>query len=109
MLWRKLSCGPVGQQSGHGNPDKGVKCVPDQIECGNLVGEELDGKQGCAGRDYGPALQQLEATWKWKVTESRQQSQNGNSGVEVQPGSESDCDQEGEQFSRRNFEDIQHW
>ena len=55
---RELGGCLVGQQSGYGDADEGVQGVPEQIEGGDFVGEELDDEQGQAGGDYGPSRQQ---------------------------------------------------
>src|SRR5207302_4235666 len=108
MLWRELAGGAVGQESGHGDSDEGVKGIPDQIESGDLVGEELDREQCGASRNYGPALQYLQTRGKRKMAEACQKSQNTYGGVEVQAGSEADGDKKREQLSRRDIEDIEH-
>src|SRR5690242_18429416 len=108
MFWRELGCRAVGQQSSDGGADKGMKRIPDQVECRNFIGEEFDGKQGCATRDYGPALQKLESGGQREVREACQKSEDGYCCVEVQSSSESDRDQECKKLSRRNFQDVQH-
>ena len=59
-LGRELRGGLVGEQRGDGDADEGVGGVPDEVEGGDLVGEDFDGEEEAGdGDDPG-----LESAWR---------------------------------------------
>jgi hypothetical protein len=106
---RELVCSFVGEQPGYGNPDESVKRTPDQVDRGNLVSEELNGKRGNGRGDYGPSCKDVQSRGEWEVSYERQQAQGGYSGIEVQARGEGDCGHQGEQFVRRDLQQVEHW
>ena len=48
-LGRELGAGVVGDESGDGDSDYGVDAVPDEVEGGDLVGDEFDCEEYSAG------------------------------------------------------------
>jgi hypothetical protein len=86
-----------------------VQSVPDQVEGRNLVCEEFDGEEGKGGDDDGPCGEQLQSRRKWKMSKARQESEDGDRGVEIESGGESDRGQHGEEFAGRDLQDVQHW
>jgi hypothetical protein len=85
-----------------------VQRVPKEIESGNFIGEEFDHEESGAGADNGPAFQQLQSRGQGKMAEARQKSEDGDGGVKVQSGGKSDGDEKGEEFGRRDFQDVEH-
>ncbi len=53
-LGGQLSSGPVSQQRGNRDADKGVQPIPQQIEPGNFIGDELRRKERSAHPDNPP-------------------------------------------------------
>jgi hypothetical protein len=106
---RELVCGFVGEQPGYGNPDESVKSIPDQVDRGNLVSEELNGKQGNGRGDHGPSCKDVQSWGEWEMSYARQQAQGGHSGIEVQARGEGDSGHQGEQFVRRDLQQVEHW
>jgi len=106
---RELVCGLVGEQLVYGNPDESVKSIPDQVDRGNLVSEELNGKQGNGRGDHRPSCKDVQSRGKWEVSYARQQAQGGHSGIEVQARGKGDCGHRGEQFVRRDLRQVEHW
>jgi len=64
----ELRGGPVRDQGSDGDADEGVEGAPDQIEGGDLAGEEFDGEEGRAGGDYGPAFEEFQGWREWKMS-----------------------------------------
>jgi len=108
VLGGKLGGGLVGEESGDGDADESVQGVPDEVEGGDFVGEELDDEERGAGDDDRPSVEQLQSRRQREMAEAGQQAEDGDGGVEVQSGGESDGGQQGEQFRGRDFEDVEH-
>ena len=66
----KLRGGAIGEQRGDRDADEGMEGAPDEVEGGDLVGEEFDGEQGCAGGDYGPGLEELKGWREREMSEA---------------------------------------
>ena len=64
VLRGELAGRAVSEESSHGDADEGMKRVPDEVEGGDLVSEELDGEQDCARSYNGPSLKKLESRRK---------------------------------------------
>src|SRR5580704_3984233 len=90
VFGRKLAGRLVGEQSGDGNADESVQGVPEQVEGGNLVGEEFDDKEHDARGDYRPGLEQVQAGGKWEMSEAGDEAEDGDGGVEIESGGETD-------------------
>jgi len=43
------------------------------------------------------------------MAEACEQAEDGNGGVEIESGGESDGGQQREKFGGRDFEDVEHW
>jgi hypothetical protein len=69
QLRGELGGGLVGEQRGDGHADEGVGGVPEEIEAGNLVGEEFHGKEdGGDGDDpaVGEGVEAGRGVTQWK-------------------------------------------
>jgi hypothetical protein len=66
-----------GNQCRHGNWNKGMEGVPEQIESRDLVGEELNSKKHARRRNHPPTGKQMEPGRQIKQTGVDQQSQGG--------------------------------
>jgi len=102
----ELGGGAVGQQGGDRDEDEGVERAPDQVEGGDLIGEEFDGEQRSAGGDDGPAFQELQGWREWKVSEAGEQAEGGDGGVDVDACGEGDRGQQGEEFGKRDLQPV---
>lgn len=109
MFWGELAGRAVGEESGDGDANEGVERVPDEIEGWNLVSEEFDDEEGDAGADNDPALKRLQSSGKWQMTETGEQSQDGDSGVEVDACGKTNGGEEREEFRGRDFQNVEHW
>ena len=56
----------------------------------------------------GQPLEQMESWGKGQMAEAGQQAEDGDGGVEVQAGGESDRGQQREEFRGRDLKDVQH-
>lgn len=108
VFWGELAGCAIGEESGDGDANEGVECIPDEVEGRNLVGEEFNDEKDNAGSDDDPALERLQSNGKWKVPETGEESEDCDSGIEVEAGSEADGDEEGEELCGRNFQDVEH-
>ena len=108
VFWRELAGGAVGQESGNGDSDEGMKSIPDQVEGGNLIREELDYEQRYACCDQRPALKELQSRRKREMGEAGQESQDSQRRVKIQAGGEADSDEEREKLGLRDLEDVEH-
>ena len=81
-----------GNQGGHGDAHEGVEGIPEEIEGGYLVGEELDGKQGERCADDPPIVEQMKAGGQLEQVEVGQQSERGDRGIDIEPGGKANGD-----------------
>ena len=51
---REAGCGLKGEERGDGDADESVERVPDKIECGDFVYEEIDAEENERGGDDAP-------------------------------------------------------
>ena len=51
----------VGDECGDRDADEGVRCVPDEVEGGDFVGEELYSEEDGGDRDHPWVLERVEA------------------------------------------------
>lgn len=75
-----------------------MKRVPDQVECGNLVGKKFHPEEcnGCA--DDPPVCQQLKLIGQDDYAGVSEQAKSGHGCVDVEAGSEGDGDDERHEF-----------
>ncbi len=102
LLGGREGCrGLIREERGDRNADEGVERVPDEVEGGDLVGEELDGEEREAGGDDAPVGEQVEGRGQGDEVEVCQEAEGGHGGVDVEPGGEADRDQQGDEFVGR--------
>ena len=64
--------------------------VPEEIEGGDFVGEELQCEEDAGGADDPPVGEEMEAGWEREQAGVRQQAESAYGGVDVEPGGEAD-------------------
>jgi len=99
---------PGSDEGRHRDADKGVQSVPDQIKCRDLVGKEFDTKQGQAGADHIPVVEQLQSGRERQKMIMRQQSKRRYGSVEVQTCRKTCGDQQARKPVSGEFHDRQH-
>jgi hypothetical protein len=82
--------------------------IPEQIEGGNLVGEELDCEQSDSGPNHPPATQQMQSARQLEQFGVSQQSQGGHGGIDIQPGGEAYCHDQAYEFSANEYGSTNH-
>lgn len=98
---REVGAGGVGEKGGGWDADDGVERVPDEIDAGDLVGDELAGEEeGCGGEDPGMA-EGFESAGKGDPMVAGEEAEGEHGGVEVEPGREADGDDKGRYISCR--------
>lgn len=94
QLWRELRSGFVGEKSGYRYADEGVGGVPEEVECGNFVGEELDCEEK-AGDGDDPRVGERVQTWREDdPMEVCEDAEGPDGSVDVEPGGEAGGDDE---------------
>ena len=93
-LGRELRGGLVGEQRGYGHTDEGVGGVPDEIEGGDLVGEDFDGEEEAGDGDDPGVGEGVQAGREGDPVESREDAEGGDGGVDVETGGEAGGDDE---------------
>lgn len=93
-LRAELRGGLVGEQRGYGHADEGVGGVPDEVEGGDLVGEDFDGEED-AGDDDDPGIgERVQAGREGDPVEAREDAEGGDRGVDVEAGGKAGGDDE---------------
>jgi len=72
-----------------------VEGVPEEIEGGDFVGEELQCEEDAGGADDPPVGEEMETGREGEQAGVRQQAESGHGGVDVEPGGEADGYQQG--------------
>jgi hypothetical protein len=75
-----------------------MQSVPDKIEGGDLIGEELHRKQRCAGADNPPAGEHVKPFRKGEHFRMRQKPQCGHGSVDVESRGKRYSDNQCNQF-----------
>ena len=97
---REVVGGLVGDEGGDGDANEGVEGVPDEIEGGDLVDDELGGEEQ-AGGDEDPGVREgVEARGESDPVEAVEQAEGEDGGVDVEPGGEAGGDDEGSEIGR---------
>jgi|SRR5215475_13884604 len=109
MFRSELAGRTIGKESGDRYANESVDSVPDKVERGDLVGEELNDEKGNTGTDDDPALKRLQSSGKWEVAETREQSEDRDGGVKVKSRGKTDGYEKGEELRRRDFQNVEHW
>src|SRR5512146_248878 len=92
---RELVAGGVGEECGDRHTYESVNGVPEEIEIGNLVGEEFENEKRGGNGDYAPVLQQRQTAGKSDSMESAQKSEGRHRCVDVETGSKARGDDQG--------------
>ena len=108
MFRSELAGRTIGKESGDRYANESVDSVPDKVERGDLVGEELNDEKGNTGTDDDPALKRLQSSGKWEVAETREQSEDRDGGVKVKSCGKTDGYEERKQLRRRDFQNVEH-
>src|SRR5690242_7200538 len=87
-----------GNKASDRNADEGVKSVPDKIECGDLICEELNAEECDAGADNPPAGEEMKRIRKDKDAVVGKDAEGGDGGVDVETGGEGNRDDESNEF-----------
>ena len=93
-LGRELAAGGVGEKRSNRYPDERMDGVPEEIEIGNLVGEEFEDEKGRGDYDNAPVLEEQKAGWKRDGMESSEEAEGRNRCVNIQSGGEAGGDDE---------------
>ncbi len=93
-LRRELRGGLIGKQRRNGDADEGVGGVPDEVEGGNFVGEELDGEEGGGDADDPGVGEGVEAGREQDPVGVGEDAEGGDRGVDVEAGGEAGGDDE---------------
>lgn len=104
-LGRELRTGVIRDESGDGNADEGVEGVPEEVEAGDLVGDELGQEHGGAGGED-PGMAERVETWGQRhPMGAGQEAECQDGGVEVEPGSEAGCGDQRNDIGRAEAHD----
>ncbi len=93
---RQASAGVISEQGGDGDANEGVQCVPDEVEGGNFVGKEFDGKECETNSDYPPGFNQVQGRGNRDDVQAGEESEGGYGGVDVESGSKAGADDQPE-------------
>ena len=91
---REVRAGGVGHQRGGGDADEGVQRVPEEVEAGDLVGEEFGQEEQAADADDPRIGQRTQRAGEFDPIEVRQDAQRADGGIDVETGREADRDDE---------------
>lgn len=97
-----MCSGCIGEDCGCGNPDECVERIPDDVKAGNLVREELDRVETAAGEDEAEILDGLKSGGKRHPVQAREQTEDKDYKVNVEPGRKAHGQREGEDVCGRN-------
>jgi len=101
LLGRKVRAGGVGEQRGGGDADEGVEGVPDEVEAGDFVGQELAGEEEGADGDDPGVGEGAEFAGEDDPVQARHDAERANGGVDVEARGKADGDdQRGESGGR---------
>jgi len=92
---REAGSGLKGEERGDGDADESVERIPDEIESGDFVDEEVDAEENEGGGDDAPVGEEMERRGKVEISGVGEQAESGYCGVDVEPGREADGDHEG--------------
>lgn len=87
-LRRELRGGLIGEERGYGDADEGMGGVPDEIEGGDLVGEDFDSEEDAGDGDDPGVGEGVEAGGEGDPVEVREEAEGGDGGVDVETGGE---------------------
>jgi hypothetical protein len=85
----------VRQEARHGHADEGLDDVPDQVNQGNLVSDELQREQHQASANDPGALNDRQVAGQDDPAGPRDQSQGRNGAVDIEARGKTDSHQEG--------------
>ena len=91
---REVGAGCVGEKRGGRDADDGVECVPDEVDAGDFVGDELPGEEDGAGGEDPRIAEGFESAGKGDPVITREETEGEDGGVEVEPGGEAHGDDE---------------
>src|SRR4051795_9865928 len=88
----------VGDNRGRGWPDEGVHRVPDAVDVGDLVGDELDDEEGERDAQHEGIRQHLERIGQLNDAESLKQPRRRDSRVHVEARCERGAEREAQRL-----------
>jgi hypothetical protein len=98
---REAGCGLKGEQCSDRDADEGVKRVPDEVERGDFVDEEVNAEENESGRDDAPIGKQMK---RWRQVEKScvgHQAEGGDGGIDIEPGREADGNHQSDELVGR--------
>ena len=98
---RETGCGLKGEERSDRDADECVERVPDEIERGDFVYEEVDAEENESGGDDAPVGQEMERRRQVEILGVREQAESGHGGVDVEPGRETDGDHQSDKLVGR--------
>ncbi len=78
----------VGDERCDRDSDEGVEEIPEEVEGGDLVGEEFDGEEDSAGDDDPGVAEGVEAGWELDDLRAGEEAEGEDGGVDVDSGGE---------------------
>lgn len=85
-LRRQVGCSLIGEQGSNRQPNECVQRVPDQVQAGDFISDELNSEHRSAGADHPPITKSLEPRRQNRPMHMDEQAQRQNSRVNIEAG-----------------------